>query len=80
MNPRQRKDVDLSTYTGRLAERLRKLREKSGLSVKEVAAITGISKSTIEYWENGMYSPVHEKLPKLAETYSVKIRTLLPEK
>lgn len=80
MNPKPRKEIDTSTYTGRFAERLRTLREKKGLSIKELADKTGISDRTLYSWESAEFSPSIEQLPLIAESLGVKISKLLPEK
>ena len=77
---RPRKEVDTSTYTGRFAVRLKTLRQRAGLSVDELAELTGISRQTLYDWESTKASPPVKELPKLSEHLGVKIRTLLPEK
>ena len=79
MSPRPRNEVDISTYDGRFAVRLRTLRERSGMSVAELAEQTGIPKKTIFNWESGLRTPPVESFPKLAEMFGVKVRTLLPD-
>jgi transcriptional regulator with XRE-family HTH domain len=76
--PRPRNEVDTSTYEGRFAVRLRMLREKSGWSVEEFAAKTGISIATLYSWENASRSPVSNDLLVVAKTLNVNVRTLLP--
>ncbi len=56
------------------------LREKAGLSVDELAEVTGIPKATLGRWERCDGSPVDETLPTLAEALGVEVRTLLPKK
>ena len=78
---RHRKAIDTSTYEGRFAVRLRMLREKTGMNVHELAAESGVSKTTILNWESGIRKPiVSDTLLKLADALEVKVRTLLPEK
>ena len=77
---RKRKAVDTSTYSGRFAARLRELRDKQGLTTREISEKTGIPKSTIEDWDVGRKSPSIEKLPILAESLGVTVRTLMPLK
>lgn len=50
---RRRKTVDQSTYSGRVAVRLRELREKSGKSAAQVAKSLKIPASTYYAYENG---------------------------
>ena len=80
MNPRARKEVDISTYTGRFAVRLKALREKAGLSVEELAEKSGIPRNTIFNWEGSKRSPSIEQFPQLAESLGVTIRNLMPQK
>ena len=80
MNPRQRKEIDTTTYTGRFAERLRTLREKKRLTVDELAVKSGISERTLFSWEGAERSPSIEQLPQLASALGVSVRTLMPEK
>jgi len=78
---RPRKEVDTSTYEGRFAERLRMLREKTGMNVHELAEKSGVSKTTILNWESGIRKPlVSDTFLQLADALGVKPRTLLPEK
>ena len=74
-----RKEPDTQKYSGRFAVRLRTLREKAGLNVKEVVAATSIPEQTLYSWEQGKYTPPIDAFPILAKVYGVKIRTLLPE-
>jgi transcriptional regulator with XRE-family HTH domain len=80
-----RKEPDLSTYTGRIAARIRKLRQRSNLSVTEFAAIvsdksgTTVSTSTAYGWENGNNTPNLKMLPAIAAALGVKkARNVLP--
>ena len=56
MNP-TRKPPNTDTYSGRFATRLRKLREKAGLTLQEVAEALGISYKTVYSWEAGHTEP-----------------------
>ncbi|GHT18305.1 hypothetical protein FACS1894189_6040 [Planctomycetales bacterium] len=80
MTPRPRKGVNTSTYTGRFAERLKKLREKAGMSVEELAEKSGIPAQTIYNWEQGRSAASIDRFSQLADAIGVKIRNLLPEK
>jgi len=75
-----RKEPDTATYSGRFAVRLRTLREKAGLSIAELADITGIHPKSLYDWEAGKPTFRLDVLPDLAEALGVKPRTLLPEK
>lgn len=57
--------------------RLRRVREQRGVTLTEVAHLTGISKSTLSRLENGQRRPSLELLLPLAETYRVPIDDLV---
>ena len=57
--------------------RLRRVREQRGLTLTEVAHLTGISKSTLSRLENGQRRPSLELLLPLAQTYRVPIDDLV---
>jgi len=79
MSARPRKEIDLSTYEGRVAERLKILRLKSKLTAREAAARLGITEKTIFHWEAGRSSPHVAEFPKISEVYRLKkIKDLLP--
>ena len=77
--PRKRKEVDTSTFEGRFAVRLRMLRDKAGISVPELAELTGFPRTTLFNWESGINEPPLSAYPILAEAFGIKVRTLLPE-
>jgi len=79
MSPRPRKEVDTSTYSGRFAERLRQLRDKAGLTTRELSEQTGIPLSTIQSWDGGQKSPSIDNFPALAEALGVTVRNLIPK-
>lgn len=83
MNPAQ-KQVDDLTYSGRLATRLRQLREKKKLTVDAMVAAVNkagypISVQTYYGWENGKRQPNFDAVPALAESLGVTCRNLMPE-
>jgi transcriptional regulator with XRE-family HTH domain len=57
--------------------RLRRVREQRGVTLTEVSALTGISKSTLSRLENGQRRPSLELLLPLAQTYRVPIDDLV---
>jgi transcriptional regulator with XRE-family HTH domain len=57
--------------------RLRRLRERRGLTLTAVAARTGISKSTLSRLESGQRKPSLELLLPLAETYRLPLDELV---
>ena len=57
--------------------RLRRVREQRGVTLTEVANLTGISKSSLSRLENGQRRPSLELLLPLAQTYRVPIDDLV---
>jgi transcriptional regulator with XRE-family HTH domain len=53
----------------RLADNLRKAREKSGLSLEAVGQRVGATKGAVHGWEKGSYPPGEDKLERLATLY-----------
>lgn len=69
-----KKPINEKTYLGRVATRLRALREDAGLSVEElsarlIAAGFQVKGSAIYAWEQGRSAPHVEVLPVLAKLY-----------
>jgi len=79
MTPRTRKPVDVSTYSGRFAERLRTLREKKKMTLEELSELTGIPHQTICRWENGDRCPVNEQVFLLTDALQIKPSRLLED-
>jgi transcriptional regulator with XRE-family HTH domain len=80
---RPAKPVDESTYAGRFAARLRKLRETAGLTGEEMAdAITKAGyecpKNTYYNWESGSRDVALNAVPAIATALETKIRTIFP--
>jgi transcriptional regulator with XRE-family HTH domain len=76
-----RKEPDKTTYSGRFAIRLRRLREDAGLTHEQVANALEIkSDRTIYDWESANTQPKIYQLPALAEIFGVEVRTILPKK
>src|SRR5919206_3656230 len=72
--------ADASAIPDVLAEvgpRLRRLRERRGLTLTALAARTGISKSTLSRLEGGQRKPSLELLLPLAETYHLPLDELV---
>src|SRR5215212_3447813 len=57
--------------------RLRRLRERRGVTLTDLAAKTGISKSTLSRLESGQRKPSLELLLPLAETYHLPLDELV---
>jgi transcriptional regulator with XRE-family HTH domain len=64
---------------GSLATRLRVLRAERGLTVRQVAELSGVAKETISQVERGERHPYDRTLAKLAHAYGVPIEDLLEE-
>ncbi len=83
MNP-ARREPDVSTYSGRVAQRLRKLRDRAGLSVQEVLERMerhGYHLSVQGYykWENGRAKVDLDAVPALAKALRLKsLKDLFP--
>lgn len=56
-----------------MENRLRELREKSGLTQEELAAITGVSRQTIISLEKGKYNPSIFLAHALAQVFNLAI-------
>ncbi|MCM1546238.1 MAG: helix-turn-helix domain-containing protein [Clostridiales bacterium] len=57
--------------------RLKQLRKEKGLTTVQAAEIFKVSKSTYNYWENGVYEIDFEKLKEIAKYFEVSIDYLL---
>jgi transcriptional regulator with XRE-family HTH domain len=60
------------------ARRLRTLREAQGLSIRDLAALIGVSSVTIWKWEKGDSKPRARSLPPLAKALDVSPSSLAP--
>ncbi|MBR5243217.1 MAG: helix-turn-helix transcriptional regulator [Thermoguttaceae bacterium] len=74
-----RKELDMTTFTGRFAARLRELREKAKLTQAELAAKIGVRVTAVSNWETAANAPTVDKLPAIAEALKVSVRNLLPK-
>ena len=63
----------------RVGERIKELRERKGLSLKEVADLTGFSTALLSQMENHLVSPSLGTIVKLARALSVKVGDFLGE-
>src|SRR4051794_8692323 len=67
----------IATALDLVAPRLRRVREQRGVTLTEVAALTGISKSTLSRLEHGQRKPSLELLLPLAQVYRVPLDDLV---
>lgn len=54
-----------------MGEKIKDLREKSGMTQMELADKLGLSKSVISAYEKGIRNPSYKILPLLAQTFNV---------
>ena len=83
--PRPRREPDHKKYSGRIAKRLRELREAQSLTVDELAekvtkAGYAVSAPTLYAWENGRLQVQLDAIPCLSKALQVLIEDLLPRK
>jgi transcriptional regulator with XRE-family HTH domain len=64
---------------GSLATKLRVLRAERGLTVRQVAELSGVAQETISQVERGERHPYDRTLAKLAHAYEVPVEALLEE-
>lgn len=57
--------------------RLKELQKERKITQQELAEIAGVSKRTIQYWENGTSNIKPEKAKKLADHFGVSVGYLL---
>jgi transcriptional regulator with XRE-family HTH domain len=71
----------LSPYGDGMAEksRLRELREKAGLSGRELARQIGESSTNVSYWERSGQIPRSDVLARMAKALGVTVEVLLGE-
>ena len=53
------------------------LREKAGLSVKQVMEALKVSDAAVYFWETGANAPSTKKLPDIAKLYGCTVDELL---
>lgn len=55
------------------------LREKAGLSVRQVMEALNVSDAAVYFWETGANAPSTKKLPDIAKLYGCTVDELLKE-
>lgn len=55
------------------------LREKAGLSVRQVMEALNVSDAAVYFWETGANAPSTKKLPDIAKLYGCTVDELLNE-
>lgn len=76
---RRRKTVDQSTYSGRVAVRLRELRLKKKKSVKEIAKRLGVTIQAYYAYESNSSAIPFDRIPDLCELLRIRVRDFFPE-
>lgn len=66
-----------TTCGGNMYEKYERLRDAQNLSDYQVAAKSGVSRSTISEWKTGKHTPNLENMKKLADFFKVRIEELL---
>lgn len=61
----------------RLCDRLKRLRQEKRLRQDQVAALVGVTKSTVSTWESDVRQPSYQVLIQLANLYHVSTDYLL---
>ncbi len=62
-----------------IGKRLRDARNRVGLTQRQVAAVLGISESTISYWESGQRGLDLSSLSRLCEIYGYSVSSMLED-
>lgn len=76
---RKRAEPDTSKYSGRIAARIRLLREKAGKSIDEFAVAVKRTTTTVYRWESGQREIEFDSLPAIAAALGVNVRLLFPQ-
>jgi len=75
-----RKEPDKTTYSGRFAIRLRRLRDSAGLTCDQIANTLGINLATYYRWESGENAPKPDMLPLISQALGLQMtREIFPE-
>lgn len=75
---RARVEPDTDKYSGRVAARVRALRDKRGWSVEELAHKVGVADQTMYGYESGKRDIPPDLYPDLADAFGVTVRAMLP--
>lgn len=60
-----------------IAERIKNLREKKGITQSELAKLLGITRSSVNAWEMGISVPSTQYLVELANTFHISTDYIL---
>lgn len=76
---RARVEPDISTFSGRVAARIRALRDKHGMSVEDLARKVGVGVQTIYGYETGKRKTDPDLYPKIASAFGLSVTAFLPK-
>lgn len=76
---RKRREPNVATYSGRIAARLRELREELGKSVEEMARKLKLPMRTLYRYESGERPIPPDAYPDLAKGFRLSVREFMPE-
>lgn len=81
--PKKAKELDLSTYSNRIAARFLQLRNERGWSREQLWQALSengvhVSVHTIEAWETGARDIGSDHFPAIAKTFGKSVRSFLP--
>jgi ribosome-binding protein aMBF1 (putative translation factor) len=75
---RKKREPDLTTYSGRVASRLRELREAKGWPVEKLAEKLGIKVRALYAYESGTRTLDPDLYPDVADAFRMKLHDFLP--
>ncbi len=81
----KRANTDWDTYTRELGVRVRRLRDRRGLTQQDVLFATGISRTTYQRVERGqtedgrIFTPTLKVVVALAQAFDVELDELIPK-
>ena len=61
----------------RIGQRIREIRQESGLSQQNFGALLSVSQDTVSLWENGKSVPTTEFLIAIAKQFEVSVDYIL---
>jgi transcriptional regulator with XRE-family HTH domain len=79
-----RKEIDTSTYSGRVAQRMRDLRTERGWTVKDLAERVKldsepIAQQTLHNWDRGKRKIDPDFYPAIAKAFGISLNRFLPK-
>ena len=61
-----------------IGEKIKQLRKDKGMTQKELAVLSGISVTSIQYYESGKFTPKIEQVQKIAKAMNIPEMEMLP--